>query len=94
MIPDTATKEKWSERYESLRAATFGHRSESWGMALVVRHGLAAWIYAWPSEAGGMDEVSDPVRAVPSGGPISRPPNGLVALLTSMVLATRLGGAA
>lgn len=39
--------ETWSARYEQLRAGWFVHEL-TWGQALFVRQGMAAWMNAWP----------------------------------------------
>ncbi len=47
--------EPWAERYEDLRGQVLEEGSPppsgGWGYALVVRHGLIAWMKAWPRSA-------------------------------------------
>ena len=45
----------WTGRYEDLRRQVQEEgsppRNGGWGRALVIRHGLAAWMQAWPRHA-------------------------------------------
>jgi len=45
----SASREAWSARYEQLRAGWLSHEL-TWGQALLIRQGMAAWVKAW-SEA-------------------------------------------
>jgi hypothetical protein len=86
--------EFWTTRYEDLRRTAVrgtGFADGSWGLALFMRRGLAAWMDAWPSPTGNTTAPgstpppgsASPV-AVPS--PLSGP---LVTILASMVFAAR-----
>lgn len=77
------------EEYERLRARRPGERG--WGVALLRRQGLAAWMdaagpFTQPRPAGGEKPVPRPASA---RGP--RPCAGLVPILAELVLA-RVGG--
>ena len=46
MLDSDASREAWQARYEQLRADWFTQEG-SWGQALFVRQGMAAWMKAW-----------------------------------------------
>jgi hypothetical protein len=49
MWSSTTSGEVWSARYEQLRAGWLAHKL-TWGQALFIRQGMAAWMRAWPAE--------------------------------------------
>lgn len=48
MADSNASREAWSARYERLRAGWLVQEL-SWGQALLIRQGMAAWMKAWPA---------------------------------------------
>jgi hypothetical protein len=75
MLDSGTSREAWSARYEQLRAGWFVHEL-TWGQALFVRQGMAAWMRAWsaaePSESatrpGSIVPESASSQAVAMGG--------------------------
>jgi hypothetical protein len=49
MCSSAISREGWSARYEQLRAGWLAHEL-TWGQALFIRQGMAAWMRAWPVE--------------------------------------------
>ena len=47
----TQEERPWKERYEQLRQQALGQSdtltSDRWGLALLLRHGVAGWMRAW-----------------------------------------------
>lgn len=84
----------WADRYEALRSSALGHGSERWGLALVSRQGLSAWVSSWPHERGDAPSAIASVDVSTPERPSALHGNDLIALLASMVLAAGLGGAA
>ncbi len=88
--------EPWTERYEDLRRQALSPGATlsvgGWGLALVIRSGLVAWMEAWPR----LPDVSPPLPgsvraptsfAQPEAGvpPVLRPQ--AVHILANMILA-------
>jgi hypothetical protein len=50
----TANDGSWTQRYESLRQHFLGEQrrfeTAPWGLLLVIREGLAAWMHTWRQE--------------------------------------------
>jgi hypothetical protein len=64
--------------------------SGAWGLALLMRQGLAAWMHAWPRQVGNDPPVHKPISTtvVPSAlPPVSS--GQLVAVLANMVFTSR-----
>lgn len=62
MVAPTASRETWSARYERLRAGWLAQEL-SWGQALLIRQGMAAWMQAWPAAEPSASAMStDAVR--------------------------------
>lgn len=66
--PDVSADGKlWDQRYEPLRQiALAGATGGGWGLALVCRRGMAAWMRAWPSSERSPGHDSEPVAAEPN----------------------------
>jgi hypothetical protein len=46
-----ASADQWAQRYEQVRAlALAGSHGGGWGLALLCRRGLVAWMRAWPDD--------------------------------------------
>jgi hypothetical protein len=74
------------ERYEALRRHALDGAASGWrlGLAVLQRHGVAAWARAWHAAA-----VSPPARPA-AGAPVGG--DELVAVLATMALACVEGG--
>jgi hypothetical protein len=70
------------ERYEQLRRRALGGDTGGWrlGLAVLQRHGVAAWARAWHSTA-----PQPPVRPSTTAGPVDS--DGIVGVLAQMALA-------
>jgi hypothetical protein len=80
-------------RYEDLRRTVTSEiwsTSGSWGLTLLLRRGLSAWMHAWPQEVDTAPPIPQP--ALPS---VSRPAVStsfgpqLVTVLANMILTAR-----
>jgi hypothetical protein len=93
---DDKATDQWTSRYEALRTIARHGIRESWSIALVARQGVLAWMRAWSMKeehimAAMHDTMMSQSKLPPTSG---RANDDLVTLLTSIVLATRLGGVA
>jgi hypothetical protein len=68
MSSSTTSHEVWSARYERLRAGWLVHEL-TWGQALFIRQGMAAWMKAWPAEESPKAPLPDSKQAVSGGLP-------------------------
>lgn len=68
LLSSTTSREVWSVRYEQLRAGWLAHEL-TWGQALFLRQGMAAWMRAWPAEELPKAPLSDSKQAVSDGLP-------------------------
>jgi hypothetical protein len=79
VLDTDASRETWSARYEQLRANWFA-QEVSWGVALFIHQGMAAWMKAWsvaePSvtttQPRSADPKSEPSPAVTLGGKLQQ----------------------
>lgn len=63
MWSSTTSREVWSARYEQLRVGWLAHEL-TWGQALFIRQGMAAWMRAWPAEEPPKAPLPDSKQAV------------------------------
>jgi hypothetical protein len=90
MINSGASREAWTARYEQLRAGWLAQEL-TWGQALFVRQGTAAWMKAWsaaepPNSARQFDSTvpeADPPQPAAMGGELQRQ---LARELTNLIL--------
>lgn len=79
----------WTARYEDLRSwalAQGGEGEGGWGMALLQRQGVVAWMHAWPSVAA-PSENNYPAPTMPATRPPSSSlPEALVLVVINMIL--------
>lgn len=79
VLDSNTLRETWPARYEQLRAGWFVHEL-TWGQALFIRQGMAAWMIAWsaaePSEPATRPESivpdSDSSQPIAMGGELQR----------------------
>jgi len=55
--PETVVNGEWNARYEQLRAGALSGAGGGWGLALLCRRGLVAWLRSWASE---VEPISGP----------------------------------
>jgi hypothetical protein len=96
LVANTArSTEPWPTRYEDLRRQVLEEGSApgcgGWGRALLIRHGMAAWMKAWPQRATvippGPNGPPTPILSEPSIPALLRPQ--ATHILVAMILATR-----
>lgn len=79
-----------TERYEALRARVLARSTggDRYGLALLLREGMAAWIAAWSSCSCPLSVAAAPMLSVTDLAPPIAEPTAIVALLASMALSS------
>jgi hypothetical protein len=77
-----------TERYEALRARVLARSTggDRYGLALLLREGMAAWIAAWSSCSSPPPLVAAPTLPFTDLAPPTAESTAIVALLASMAL--------
>lgn len=88
---DDVSPDRWTRRYEELRGAALeGTRPVAgpWGLGLLVRQGLVAWMRAWP-QSRQETHVAPAVCSAPAPAMPASVSGPLVDVLTNMIFTTR-----